>query len=63
MRGYFLVDGGDISHPLPDGTLSRTTWREDGVPGMSYHDMITGDFISNRYEEGPPAEPDPSEMF
>jgi acetolactate synthase-1/2/3 large subunit len=32
-------------------------------PGMSYHDMITGDFIPNRYEADSPAAPDPSEMF
>jgi len=32
-------------------------------PGMSYREMITGDFIPNRYEEDPPAAPDPSEMF
>ncbi len=32
-------------------------------PGLSYHDMITGDFIPNRYRSGKPAEPDKSEMF
>jgi acetolactate synthase-1/2/3 large subunit len=32
-------------------------------PGLSYHDMITGDFIPNRYDGGPPAEPEASEMF
>jgi acetolactate synthase-1/2/3 large subunit len=32
-------------------------------PGLSYKDMITGDFIPNRYEQGEGHEPDPSEMF
>jgi acetolactate synthase I/II/III large subunit len=33
-------------------------------PGLSYHEMITGDFIPNRYEKlGKPPEPDKSEMF
>lgn len=32
-------------------------------PGMSYHDMITGDFIPNRYEARDPSEPESSEMF
>lgn len=33
-------------------------------PGLSYREMITGDFIPNRYDGGrPPAEPEPSEMF
>ena len=32
-------------------------------PGLSYHDMITGDFIPNRYEGRDPAEADASEMF
>jgi acetolactate synthase-1/2/3 large subunit len=33
-------------------------------PGLSYQDMITGDFIPNRYAKlGKPAEPDKSEMF
>jgi acetolactate synthase-1/2/3 large subunit len=32
-------------------------------PGLSYHDMITGDFIPNRYKDAKPAEPDQSEMF
>jgi len=32
-------------------------------PGLSYHEMITGDHIPNRYEQGGAAEADPSEMF
>jgi len=32
-------------------------------PGLSYHEMVTGDFIPNRYNSGPPQEPDASEMF
>jgi acetolactate synthase-1/2/3 large subunit len=33
-------------------------------PGLSYHEMITGDFIPNRYENlGKPPAPDKSEMF
>jgi acetolactate synthase I/II/III large subunit len=32
-------------------------------PGLSYFDMITGDFIPNRYNAGKPPEPDTSEMF
>jgi acetolactate synthase-1/2/3 large subunit len=32
-------------------------------PGLSYHDMITGDFIPNRYDGEEPAEPEASEMF
>ena len=33
-------------------------------PGLSYHEMITGDFIPNRYaSSGKPQEPDKSEMF
>ena len=33
-------------------------------PGLSYQEMITGDFIPNRYEKlGKPPEPDKSEMF
>jgi acetolactate synthase-1/2/3 large subunit len=33
-------------------------------PGLSYHEMITGDFIPNRYENlGKPPPPDKSEMF
>jgi acetolactate synthase-1/2/3 large subunit len=32
-------------------------------PGLSYHDMITGDFIPNRYAGGDQAEADASEMF
>ena len=33
-------------------------------PGLSYQEMITGDFIPNRYEKlGNPPEPDKSEMF
>ena len=32
-------------------------------PGLSYRDMITGDFIPNRYDAEEPEEPDPSEMF
>jgi acetolactate synthase-1/2/3 large subunit len=31
-------------------------------PGLAYSDMITGDFIPNRYKTKP-AEPEPSEMF
>ena len=32
-------------------------------PGQSYRDMITGDFIPNRYDAEDPDEPDASEMF
>ena len=33
-------------------------------PGLSYHEMITGDFIPNRYQNlGKPPPPDSSEMF
>jgi acetolactate synthase-1/2/3 large subunit len=32
-------------------------------PGQSYRDMITGDFIPNRYDDEVPEDPDPSEMF
>jgi acetolactate synthase-1/2/3 large subunit len=32
-------------------------------PGLPYRDMITGDFIPNRYRNAKPAEPDQSEMF
>ena len=32
-------------------------------PGLSYHDMITGDFIPNRYEGEEHEEPEASEMF
>jgi len=32
-------------------------------PGLSYHEMITGDHIPNRYAGGGKAEADPSEMF
>ncbi len=32
-------------------------------PGLSYADMITGDFIPNRNEQGDAHEPDPSELF
>jgi acetolactate synthase-1/2/3 large subunit len=33
-------------------------------PGLSYREMITGDFIPNRYKDvGKPAAPDKSEMF
>ncbi len=32
-------------------------------PGLSYFEMITGDFIPNRYKDHKPAEPDESEMF
>jgi acetolactate synthase-1/2/3 large subunit len=32
-------------------------------PGLSYHEMVTGDFIPNRYDGKPPPEPDASEMF
>ena len=32
-------------------------------PGLSYHEMVTGDFIPNRYNGGAPTEPDASEMF
>ena len=31
-------------------------------PGLSYHDMVTGDFIPNRYEDRG-AEPDPADLF
>jgi acetolactate synthase-1/2/3 large subunit len=33
-------------------------------PGLSYHEMVTGDFIPNRYDDSADsAEPDASEMF
>ena len=32
-------------------------------PGLSYRDMLTGDFIPNRYEQADRNEPDPSELF
>jgi acetolactate synthase-1/2/3 large subunit len=32
-------------------------------PGLSYRDMVTGDFIPNRYAGGQHEEPDESEMF
>jgi acetolactate synthase I/II/III large subunit len=32
-------------------------------PGLSYFEMITGDFIPNRYSPGKPPEPGTSEMF
>ncbi len=32
-------------------------------PGLSYRDMVTGDFIPNRYHIDKPAEPGESEMF
>jgi len=32
-------------------------------PGLSYHEMITGDFIPNRYDGEEPVEPEASEMF
>ena len=32
-------------------------------PGLSYRDMLTGDFIPNRYDKADGHEPDPSEMF
>jgi hypothetical protein len=33
-------------------------------PGLPYHEMITGDFIPNRYADlGKPPPPDKSEMF
>ena len=32
-------------------------------PGLSYREMITGDFIPNRYDLGAAPEPDQSEMF
>ena len=32
-------------------------------PGLSYFEMITGDFIPNRYSPGKPPEPGQSEMF
>ena len=32
-------------------------------PGLSYLEMITGDFIPNRYHLGKPPEPDESESF
>ena len=33
------------------------------APGLSYRDMLTGDFIPNRHDKVDPQEPDPSEMF
>ena len=32
-------------------------------PGLSYRDMITGEFIPNRYDTDTENEPDSSEMF
>ena len=32
-------------------------------PGLSYRDMITGDFIPSRYDSEEAHEPDPSELF
>ena len=32
-------------------------------PGLSYRDMITGDFIPNRNDAEEPKQPDASEMF
>ena len=32
-------------------------------PGLSYREMVTGDFIPNRYDGGETPEPDASEMF
>ena len=32
-------------------------------PGLSYRDMITGEFIPNRYGQADQQEPDPSELF
>ncbi len=32
-------------------------------PGLSYRDMLTGDFIPNRYDKAGGQEPDPSELF
>ena len=32
-------------------------------PGMSYREMLTGDFIPNRYDERDAAEPDTAELF
>jgi acetolactate synthase-1/2/3 large subunit len=32
-------------------------------PGLSYHEMVTGDFIPNRYDSKESPEPDASEMF
>ena len=32
-------------------------------PGLSYHGMITGEHIPNRYDREEHAEPDESEMF
>ena len=32
-------------------------------PGLSYRDMITGEFIPNRYDKADVQEPDPSELF
>jgi acetolactate synthase-1/2/3 large subunit len=31
--------------------------------GLSYRDIVTGDFIPNRYAGAAPAEPDASELF
>jgi acetolactate synthase-1/2/3 large subunit len=32
-------------------------------PGLSYREIVTGNFIPNRYQDGAPAEPDASELF
>jgi acetolactate synthase-1/2/3 large subunit len=32
-------------------------------PGLPYRDMVTGDFIPNRYDGGTSSQPDASEMF
>jgi acetolactate synthase-1/2/3 large subunit len=32
-------------------------------PGLSYRDMLTGDFIPNRHDKTEAHDPDPSELF
>jgi acetolactate synthase-1/2/3 large subunit len=56
-----------LSYPGP-AFLEAIIDPEAGVypmvgPGLSYKDMVTGDFIPNRYETDEAAEPDASELF
>jgi acetolactate synthase-1/2/3 large subunit len=56
-----------LSYPGP-AFLEAIIDPEAGVypmvgPGLSYKEMVTGDFIPNRYETDESAEPDASELF
>jgi len=56
-----------LSYPGP-AFLEAIIDPEAGVypmvgPGLSYKEMVTGDFIPNRYETNESAEPDASELF